>query len=1116
MHAVFPRHLSRMRNLVVLSLAAALGCVSICGLPTFAADSSPTPASASDTLGFKCDFEASSSLPAGWTCEGAAVIDTVQAFGGKRFLTLSRAPEEAGQPCSATAPAFKITPGVWKIGVACKSNLNSPDESFNGVVVLQYLSGGKVLDQLTVANIYGQHGWALTSNPFEPPAGADSARVQVRINKAIGKFSVDDISISRVSATVPKKNPIDRVVFSHGEHWNFLYPGDSRAFKVSVETLTPLPADQLTTTCVVTDYWGSEQGAPLKVQVTQTPDLRNGRTVYEGTADFGKYPLEIGKYYEIHAEIPRGKAEPFRNYTSFVIEPEAAANSYKPSEVPFTSRNWDGRNRDTVEMAHRMGIRIMGLWSGWDAAPPYAPYAPCLDLVQKYGMGAVFGTPVGLIETRQEDWEKYDEKCLREGVRNLIQKYRKTVEPFIICMGNEPPVRMDWIPTDIQAYKAVYEEAKKTDPSVFVLGTSIGNVSEEFFKQGFGQYCDAYDFHVYESPQNVANEFPTYQRMFNQYGYPKAIWSTETGLNSGGMPRYDVALDMVKKFAVFFAGGGANLSWFDLFYPDPEGKGNDGDSFDVIDARYLQYAPKLTGVTNFDLINSICIKKFVEQKQYGDDIRAFLFRDRDNHQLEILWKGKGRQDAYIPLAGVQQLQVIRLDGEHRSLQPDGKGVTLSIGEEPMLLLYDGDTPLAEKLRQPAATLGAMPDIVSGVPVDISVNQASPSSKIDLIVPPTWQKQRTANKGGCTFTLTCPADSNARQANFIVTIDDNQQRVGELYLRPTVTSQVSGRILPEPLAGGKAPGVKLLVKNNSRTEQSVSWRMALDHQLPVVKGQNAATAPIGDTHFAGVSSGQATIPGGAEKEFVVPLAAIDSQTAYSIRADVTDASGRDIVAQRYVAGFVAVPKATSPAGKIRELTAPEWKTAPVQHIDEARQYFSFDPKRASWKGPGQLSATLRFLWDNNYLYVAVDETDSIFGGSTHQDDSIWQQDGLQFLIDPCRAMAESAGKYDYALGVGKKGPQTWCFLSADDSAPPGNVPEIGIAAKRKDTTTGDMTYVVAFPWSRLAPFKPAIGADLGLSMLINNDDGIGRLSYMTWFGNASTKETAGTGDLILCP
>ena len=60
------------------------------------------------------------------------------------------------------------------------------------------------------------------------------------------------------------------------------------------------------------------------------------------------------------------------------------------------------------------------------------------------------------------------------------------------------------------------------------------------------------------------------------------------------MTRRAVTIDLIKKFAIFFAKGGANMSWFDLLYPDPDGKrvGSNGEAFDVFNTKYSLYCPK--------------------------------------------------------------------------------------------------------------------------------------------------------------------------------------------------------------------------------------------------------------------------------------------------------------------------------------------------------------------------------------------------------------------------------------------------------------------------------------------------------------------------------------------
>jgi hypothetical protein len=249
------------------------------------------------------------------------------------------------------------------------------------------------------------------------------------------------------------------------------------------------------------------------------------------------------------------------------------------------------------------------------------------------------------------------------------------------------------------------------------------------------------------------------------------------------------------------------------------------------------------------------------------------------------------------------------------------------------------------------------------------------------------------------------------------------------------------------------------------------------------------------------------------EVTLPLAKVDPLSIYKVSGSITDTEGRVITCQRYVGGFVAVPKAKQAIRVDGNLDEADWQRAPVEKIDELRQFFAFGSGVAPWAGLNDLSGDVKFLWDDHYLYVGVKTKEAVFSGK-QEDSMIWAQDGLQFLIDPCRAMEESVGKYDYAVAVGKKGPQAWCYLTADGGALNGEAKDILIGVKRATDGTGGMNYEVAFPWSRIAPFKPALDANLGLTIMLNRDGGRGRDSFLTWFGNANTKQVGSVGDLIL--
>ncbi|MHC4715888.1 MAG: sugar-binding protein, partial [Planctomycetota bacterium] len=192
--------------------------------------------------------------------------------------------------------------------------------------------------------------------------------------------------------------------------------------------------------------------------------------------------------------------------------------------------------------------------------------------------------------------------------------------------------------------------------------------------------------------------------------------------------------------------------------------------------------------------------------------------------------------------------------------------------------------------------------------------------------------------------------------------------------------------------------------------------------------------------------------------------------------------------------------------------PAWRSAPSVAIAQARQFYQLgkpkDPK--GWTGPDDLSGEVRFLWDKAHLYVGVTLKDDVVR-SAKCDGEIWNQDGLQFLIDPYRTASEKAGKYDYSAALGTKGPQAWCHLSGHSSVRTGEAKAIRVAAK---PVAGGLTYEVAIPWSQVAPFKPTAGANLGLAVILNEDDGPGRDGFMGWFSGVHSKQVDMVGDVIL--
>lgn len=730
---------------------------------------------------------AGAKLPQGWISEGDVSIDPKP--GAKdAALLLSRTLDRVNEPCTATSPTFPVAPGTWEVRLATRSDLTSPDNSYSGVVRLDGLDpAGKVVRSFTVADVFGRKDWAPIRGQFQVPDGVSSARFQVVLNKTHGRFWVNGLSASLVTQATTADDRVTRMMFSTPALGNLFLPTDPRTVTVTIEAIKPLPDDQKTLTYVLRDYWGAEQTRPATVTMGRA--IREGAKLsYEATIDLSSVPLELGRYYEIHASLPRPGGEPFLDRSSFAILPEAETKKYKPADVPFLSRNWDNRITEYIRLTDRLGLRMCGLWGGWSATPPYKARAPGLDLVHELGMGWVTTTPAANIERGKRD---YDEKALREGVRNLIKNFGH-VRPLYICLGNEPHGTGQKVLDNVAAYKAIYEVVKETDPSITVVATSV-EPNEEYFKAGYGKWCDVYDFHIYEDPENVRRTMAEYRALAKKYGQEKPIWSTELGLNSQGMTRLAVASEVSKKFAVFFAGGGEKVSWFGLLYPDPDGtsSGSSGDSHNVFDCRYRRYAPRLDAIAYYNAVNAIAVKKFVAETKYDNGVRAFLFRDSAGRMLQILWSDGDPQDVTIPLSEVQTVQTIRIDGTRRELDAAGVGVTLTIGKEPLLLLYQGGpTKLPDTLGAPAATFGAVPkSLAPEKPWSLSVSNGDSQSikNVELLPPKLWTVAKKSSASSTSFELTPPVGTAVREVDVTATLTDANGRLrGELNRRVPVS------------------------------------------------------------------------------------------------------------------------------------------------------------------------------------------------------------------------------------------------------------------------------------------------------------------------------------------
>ena len=360
--------------------------------------------------------------------------------------------------------------------------------------------------------------------------------------------------------------------------------------------------------------------------------------------------------------------------SGFARLPVAESKKYPAKDIPFQIRNWDSRIREYFELADRIGHRNIGLWgdSGWDFVE---------------SLGDNWYTGGFAVDVERNGWKNTTPEQVYKKTFDLVSKH-KDDKFWFICQGNEPNEKPEKAKEKVEAYEQVYKAAHAAKPDITVVATSVPAL-DCFFKEGFGKWCDVYDFHVYETYENVRQGVRRYREMGRKYGCEKPVWCTELGLNSQGQTRYAVAQEVVKKITAFFAEGGASVSWFTIQYPDKEGRarGTGGDCHNTFDCQYCLYNPRLDAIMYYTMINNVTVKKVVDEVQHEDGVQEYLFRDKEGDSFLVLWKEGERVDRGVSLPTAKDIVLTRVDGSKESLAAANGVVTLGLSGEPVMLRY---------------------------------------------------------------------------------------------------------------------------------------------------------------------------------------------------------------------------------------------------------------------------------------------------------------------------------------------------------------------------------------------------------------------------------------------
>lgn len=209
------------------------------------------------------------------------------------------------------------------------------------------------------------------------------------------------------------------------------------------------------------------------------------------------------------------------------------------------------------------------------------------------------------------------------------------------------------------------------------------------------------------------------------------------------------------------------------------------------------------------------------------------------------------------------------------------------------------------------------------------------------------------------------------------------------------------------------------------------------------------------------------------------------------AKSADAEKIALLRDRVICDGRTTPVLVTRLGKSAGGAGPDWRSIPVAAVrGDVKDYRPLASNQ--WKGPGDLSFTLKAAYDDKFFHLFIDVTDET-AVNRYTGKNMWIGDSVQIGIDPLIEKMNGPNHIDLLAAVAGSGPRLWCVTHSlrkyrGDLA--------GKVINRSHGREGGFVYDLSLPWEFLSPFKRESGAFAMSFSVIDQDLGS---SYETWMG-----------------
>ena len=173
------------------------------------------------------------------------------------------------------------------------------------------------------------------------------------------------------------------------------------------------------------------------------------------------------------------------------------------------------------------------------------------------------------------------------------------------------------------------------------------------------------------------------------------------------------------------------------------------------------------------------------------------------------------------------------------------------------------------------------------------------------------------------------------------------------------------------------------------------------------------------------------------------------------------------------------------------SGPDWSSIPVAAVrSDVKDYRPLASNQ--WKGPSDLSFTLKAAYDEKNFHLFIDVTDET-AVNRYSGKNMWIGDSVQIGIDPLTEKMNGSNHIDLLAAIAGVGPRLWCVTHSLRKYC-GNLAES--VSNRSHIRKGGFVYDLSLPWEFFSPFK-CEGGTFAMSFSVIDQD-LGS-SYETWMG-----------------